>query len=95
MSAGAAARLTAAVTGRVQGVGYRYFVTTHARRLGLTGRVRNEPDGSVSLEAEGPRAALETLLVHLHEGPPAAEVEAVDEAWGPAEGAYDRFRAER
>lgn len=89
------ARLSATVTGRVQGVGFRYFVTTQARQLGLTGRVRNEPDGSVTLDAEGPRESLERLLAHLHEGPRAARVDGVRARWGEPEGAYEGFRAER
>ncbi len=84
-------RLTARVHGRVQGVGYRHFVWTRARRLGLTGRVRNERDGSVAVVAEGPRPALERLLEALREGPPAARVERVDATWGPAAGAFDDF----
>lgn len=89
------ARLSATVTGRVQGVGFRYFVTQHARRLGLTGRVRNEPDGSVTLEAEGDRDDLRQLETLLHQGPPSARVERVEAAWAEATGAYDAFRAER
>ncbi len=84
-------RLTARVYGRVQGVGYRHFVWTRARRLGLTGWVRNEPDGSVAVVAEGPRPALESLLDALREGPPAARVERVETAWSPAAGTFDGF----
>lgn len=64
----AQARLEARVTGRVQGVGFRQFVRYHARRLGLTGWVRNEPDGSVYLVAEGPRELLEQLLDAVRQG---------------------------
>ena len=95
MSGGGAERLAARVTGRVQGVGFRYFVTQHARRLGLTGRVRNTPDGAVTLEAEGPRPDLERLLAHLREGPSAASVAHVEAAWAAAEGEHADFRAER
>lgn len=53
-------RVRAIVEGHVQGVGFRYFTMDQARRLGLSGWVRNLPDGSVEAEAEGPR---EDLLV--------------------------------
>ena len=75
------ARLTARVTGRVQGVGYRWFVQAEAERLELGGSVRNLPDGAVAVEAEGPRPKLLVLLKRLHEGPPAARVERVDAEW--------------
>ncbi|HLG75553.1 MAG TPA: acylphosphatase [Ktedonobacteraceae bacterium] len=73
--------LYAVVTGRVQGVGFRYFVIQQAQRLGLHGYVRNESDGNVEVVAQGPRPALENLLYHLRQGPSAAEVEAVQVTW--------------
>ena len=48
-------------SGRVQGVGFRYFVTRRAAELGITGFVRNTSDGRVEVRAEGPKPALETL----------------------------------
>ena len=83
------------VTGRVQGVGFRYFVRTRARGLGLAGRVRNLRDGSVEVEATGDAAALEGLRQALAEGPPGARVEAVEEQELPAPPAWDRFEIER
>lgn len=74
--------------GRVQGVFFRDFVRREARRLGLVGWVRNEPDGSLALVAEGPREALEELLQAVRRGPPAAQVGEVETHWG---GARDRF----
>ncbi len=65
------------VTGRVQGVFFRASTRLQAEALGLTGWVRNEPDGSVAIFAEGPRAALDTLEEWCHHGPPAARVERV------------------
>jgi len=62
------------VTGRVQGVGFRYFVAAHARALGLTGWARNLLDGSVEVQAAGPADALATLEERLREGPPHARV---------------------
>lgn len=85
------ARLAASVRGRVQGVGFRYFVLEQAADLRLRGWVANERDGSVGLVAEGPRAALEELLAAIHEGPRSARVERVDSTWSPATGEFDRF----
>lgn len=84
-------RLSARVTGRVQGVYFRAFTRNQARALGLTGWVRNEYDRSVYLEAEGPRAALETLLAAVRSGPPDARVDHVDIDWTEATGEFDRF----
>jgi acylphosphatase len=77
------ASLRVVVRGRVQGVGYREFVYTRARFLGLRGYVRNLPDmRSVEVVAEGGRAALEQLLDHLREGPRGAHVDGLDVTWG-------------
>jgi acylphosphatase len=76
-------RLDASVRGRVQGVGFRYFVLREAARLDLNGWVANEADGSVRVVADGPRGALEELLEALREGPPAAIVERVVVNWPP------------
>jgi acylphosphatase len=83
--------LRARVFGRVQGVNFRYSTLQRAQRLRLTGWVRNEPDGSVAVAAEGPRAAVEALLAFLHHGPPYAQVERVEAEWLPASGSFDRF----
>jgi acylphosphatase len=69
------------VKGRVQGVSYRWFTVEEAERLGLTGWVRNLPDGSVELEAEGPEPQLEALVTWCRRGPPAARVTDVDVEW--------------
>ncbi len=84
-------RLEARVHGRVQGVGFRYFVLEEASRLRLQGWVANDSGGAVSVLAEGPRAALEGLLAALLEGPPAARVERVDRTWSSARGEFERF----
>lgn len=84
-------RLDARVTGRVQGVGFRHFVKTTARPLGLTGWVRNEADGSVTVCAEGPPDALDRLDAALREGPRGADVERVEASRSDAEGAFERF----
>jgi len=84
-------RLDARVTGRVHGVGFRYFVLREATGLGLTGWVANEADGSVHCVAEGAHEPLAALLERLREGPPASIVEAVSEAWMPATRSFGSF----
>ncbi|MGH7681780.1 MAG: acylphosphatase [Candidatus Eiseniibacteriota bacterium] len=79
--------------GRVQGVGFRFFVRERAVELGLSGSVRNMPNRSVRVEAEGPREVLEALLVDLRQGPPAARVERVAVDWVPPRGSAP-FRVE-
>jgi acylphosphatase len=74
-------RIRAIVTGRVQGVSFRAATASEARRLGVVGWVRNKPDGSVELEAEGTDDKIAALLAWCHRGPSAARVDrvAVDE----------------
>lgn len=66
------------VVGKVQGVYYRASTLEKAQQLGVTGFVRNEPDDSVYLEAEGTPEQLEQLLLWCRQGPPRAKVEQVD-----------------
>ncbi|ALD21610.1 acylphosphatase [Hymenobacter sp. DG25A] len=66
------------IYGRVQGVFYRQSSQQEARRLGLTGFARNNPDGTVTIEAEGPPDALDALLAWCQKGPAAAQVERVE-----------------
>ena len=73
------------VRGRVQGVGFRWFVRERGRALGLSGWVRNLADGSVEVVANGERLALERLRMLLGQGPPGAAVSAVDELSGVVE----------
>jgi acylphosphatase len=68
----------AVVTGRVQGVGFRYAVRQKAASLELNGWVRNLVTGAVELEAEGEPESVEALLQWLHQGPPSAKVEKVE-----------------
>ena len=80
------------IRGMVQGIGYRYFCYTHARTLGLVGRVKNEPDGSVVAVVEGDRSAIEALIEELKVGPSHAAVNAVDIRWLPYTGKYQSFQ---
>jgi len=66
------------VTGRVQGVGFRWWTRAQATRLGVEGTVRNAADGSVEVQARGPEPALAELERLLQEGPPHARVHAVE-----------------
>lgn len=88
-------RVEAVVTGRVQGVGFRRYVRGWARRLALTGWVRNQPDGSVRLVAEGDGVALDRLTRLLWGGPPTADVEGVDGTRSKGEGAFVAFEIRR
>lgn len=72
-------RLHVLVRGRVQGVGFRWFVREAARELGLAGWVRNRPDGAVEVAAEGSAATIERLREQLRNGPPGAVVTSVDD----------------
>ena len=76
------------VYGRVQGVGYRWFVWREAERLGLRGMVRNLPDGSVEVTAEGVDEALAQLEQALARGPSVERVDRVDKATIPHDMAF-------
>ena len=68
------------VTGRVQGVGFRWFVEREARTIGVAGWVRNNLDGSVEVLASGTHEQLSALRSRLRQGPRAARVDNVDES---------------
>jgi acylphosphatase len=85
-------RLHAYVEGRVQGVGFRYFVLDIASGLNLSGWVRNTQDGSVEVLAEGERQSLEQLLVKLRQGPRSARVLDVRTTWEETTGEFKRFQ---
>ena len=89
-------RLSATIFGRVQGVGFRWWVRSAADRMGLTGWVMNGADErSVELVAEGPVASLDRLEGLLHKGPPGAVVDRVEATRSPASGSYGRFQITR
>jgi len=62
------------ISGRVQGVGFRYFVERAARGIGVTGWARNLDDGSVEVHANGSKSQLDELESRLRQGPPRADV---------------------
>lgn len=84
-------RLEATARGRVQGVGFRYFLLRRGMELGLTGWVANESDGSVRCVAEGTRSDLESLLETMQHGPAGAIVEGVRATWSAATGTLRDF----
>ena len=80
----------ATVRGGVQGVGFRYETVKRAHELGVLGWVRNEGEGTVVVQAEGPDEAVDALVVWLGEGPPGASVEGVEVAGTKVEG-HEQF----
>ena len=83
--------VSAVVSGRVQGVGYRFTTQDVGSRLGLQGWVRNQRDGSVLVWAQGNRGVIARFLGFLEEGPPAARVRAVDTTEQDLDGALVGF----
>lgn len=87
-----AERLSARITGRVQGVGFRWWVRRHAQSLGLTGWVMNAADErTVEVVAEGSSEALDELERLVRDGPPGAVVDGVEAQRAAASGEYDGF----
>jgi acylphosphatase len=82
------------VRGRVQGVGFRWFVEREAHILGIAGWVRNDADGSVEVLAQGTRDQLTGLRSRLRQGPRAARVDAVEEAEARPAAGISSFRIE-
>ena len=85
------AQVQMVISGRVQGVFFRAAAAEEARGLGLSGWVRNLPDGRVAMVAEGERRNLAMLLAWAHQGPPAARVEEVAVEWSDYEGKLHDF----
>jgi acylphosphatase len=82
------------VRGRVQGVGFRWFVEREAHMLGIAGWVRNNSDGSVEVMAQGTRAQIAGLRSRLREGPRASRVDDVEEFEAEAKKGVSSFRIE-
>ncbi|ETW96122.1 MAG: acylphosphatase [Candidatus Entotheonella factor] len=89
------ARIHGFISGQVQGVAYRVHTQREATQLGLTGWVRNCPDGRVELVAEGEQETLQQLILWCHQGPPAAQVTDVAAQWEAATGTYRTFEIRR
>ncbi len=84
-------QLHAIIAGRVQGVGFRYFVLEKAQNLGVAGWVRNLWDGQVEVTAEGSKADLDVFLTALRRGPSSARVTSTKEEWLTPIGEYNGF----
>lgn len=87
-------RMKATVTGRVQGVGFRYFVRNQANELDLAGYVKNLPDNDVEVVAEGPAEKLEELRQRLWKGPVLSKVSNVNDEISDATGEFNGFNVQ-
>jgi acylphosphatase len=85
-------RIHLLVRGRVQGVYFRASAQREAKRLGLTGWVKNRDDGGVEIVAEGEEDQVKDLLVWAQHGPSTARVEEVDTRWRSYTGEYSEFK---
>ena len=88
----ARARVRLIISGRVQGVGFRFSAYDEAKDLALAGFVRNLHSGEVEIVAEGPREKLKMLASWAHLGPPSARVTDVREEWLDFTGEFTEFR---
>lgn len=85
-------RVSVIIRGRVQGVAFRHYTCQSALELGVTGWVRNLPDGSVEGLFEGDEDAVAALVEWCRSGPPAARVDRLDIGTGSYSGEFDSFR---
>lgn len=85
-------RIHLIISGDVQGVGYRSWARRSALKRGLTGWVKNRPDRTVELVAEGKQQSLEDFIEECRKGPEVAWVERIDSTWKPATGEYVAFQ---
>ena len=88
-------RVRLRIAGRVQGVFFRASTQDHAQRLGIGGWVRNCPDGSVEVCAEGERSQIENLIAWCRNGPRGAQVNEVGVQWEEFNGEFPDFRIAR
>jgi acylphosphatase len=86
-------RLQVVLSGRVQGVGFRFFAVREAQTRELTGWVRNVGEDKVEVVAEGPEGELEALLAALRQGPPLAWISAATVEWREPTGEFRGFEA--
>jgi acylphosphatase len=85
-------RIEAVVQGYVQGVSFRQYTQQEAKRLNVMGWVKNEPNRTVRVVAEGEEASLQKLAEWLHVGSPYGRVDKVNVQWAEATGEFDGFR---
>lgn len=86
------ARAHVIISGRVQGVFFRAETQRAAERIGVSGWVRNLPDGNVEALFEGPRERVDMAIQWAHQGSPASKVSDVQVSWEEYTGEYDYFR---
>jgi len=79
------------VSGRVQGVGFRWFVFKEAQQAKVTGQVRNLSDGTVEIEIEGDKQAIKKLISKVQAGPAFSHVTNVQTKWQTYKGSYREF----
>lgn len=79
------------ISGRVQGVGYRYFVRSNAKQLGLTGWVRNSEDGGVEAVIQGDKEKIEEMIGICRKGPMLSKVEHIGFEWEEIEDSFVDF----
>ena len=84
-------RVSVVVSGRVQGVGFRYFVQREAENLGITGWVKNLGDGSVAAVGEGLEDVLQEFVDLLKKGPPFSSVTDIKVKWDKFNGSFSNF----
>ncbi len=86
-------RVQAIISGKVTGVGFRYYAAHIADRLELVGVVRNLPTGEVEAVAEGEEEILNLFIDALRQGPSAGRVDNLQAAWGEPSGQFQKFMA--
>lgn len=84
--------LSAIVNGRVQGVGFRYFIYTKAKNLNVFGWVKNRPDGKVEALIVGEEVDLEKMLYELRQGPSGSRVDECELVWKPYTQSFTSFK---
>jgi acylphosphatase len=80
------------ISGFVQGIGFRYFVKSNARKLGLKGWVQNVPEGKVEVLAQGEKEAIGKLIKLCEKGPFLSEVKSAIVVWDKEEEQFDDFK---
>ncbi len=88
-------RVHLTIEGRVQGIFFRVSTVEEASRLRLKGWVRNCPDGSVEVVAEGRKKKIDEMIQWCHQGPPGAQVLNVQLQWEDYQGTFERFSLRR